>query len=205
MSAVGRPPVADEHIEAELERILARPEFDNEAGPVAKFLEWLGELLPDMGEGFFSGIADVMQWVLVVAVAVFLAYLVVGAVRAARDRAAAGTGRAGERGSAAVLERVAALRRAADEARVAGDLVRALRLNFWALVVGLGRRGDLEYRDTWTNRELLERGAPREDVRALLGPLVDELDAKGFGHAPTSAADVDRIEALCDRWLESAA
>ena len=73
----------------------------------------------------------------------------------------------------------------------------------FALVVGLGRRGNLEYRDAWTNRELLARGRPSTEVATLLSPLVDELDRKMFGRDETTAADVERLETLCSRWLGS--
>lgn len=100
-----------------------------------------------------------------------------------------------------VAQRVAELLETARLARAAGDLRRALRHYFFALVVGLGRRGGLEYRDTWTNRELLERGHPSAEVAALLTPLVSDLDAKGYGGAATSEADVAYLEDLCTRWL----
>ncbi len=195
--------VPAERVAAELERVLARPEFSQEPGPVERLLAWLGDLLD--GTSFGGDVlGQLFQLGLVLLLATLLAWLV---VRALRGLGAAGPrdGEALAPAAAAVVERVTSLRRAADQARVAGDLPRALRLNFWALVVGLGRRGDLEYRDAWTNRELLARGAPRGEVRAVLEPLVDELDAKGFGHEPTRGADVDRLEELCDRWLGSAA
>ncbi|HZO10199.1 MAG TPA: DUF4129 domain-containing protein, partial [Myxococcota bacterium] len=82
-----------------------------------------------------------------------------------------------------------------------GDRVAALRLLFRALVLGLSQRGELEYRDAWTNRELLERGAPPRDVAPVLAALVPRLDAQSFGHEPAVAEDVERLAALCDRFL----
>ena len=76
-----------------------------------------------------------------------------------------------------------------------------MRLYFRALVLGLSERGELRYRDAWTNRELLELGAPRRDVLPLLLPLVPRLDAQSFGREPTTAEDVDRLASLCDRLL----
>ena len=92
----------------------------------------------------------------------------------------------------------------ARAARARGDLPLALRLFFFALVVGLGRVGDLEYHDAWTNRELLQRGSPSPQVARSLEGVVRELDLKGFGRVPTVAGDVDRLEALCSRLLGGA-
>ncbi|MBL8858619.1 MAG: hypothetical protein JNL28_08955 [Planctomycetes bacterium] len=97
--------------------------------------------------------------------------------------------------------RVAELRRGARAARERNDLVLSLRLYFTALVVGLGEKGDLAYRDAWTNRELLERGEPRIEVERRLSPLVRELDAKSFGGVPATAEDVDEMAQLVDELL----
>lgn len=97
--------------------------------------------------------------------------------------------------------RVRDLRRAAGLARERGERLLALRLYFIALVVGLGERGDLAYRDAWTIRELLERGRPREIVRERLAPLVGPLDAQSFGHALVEDTDVARMSALVDELL----
>jgi hypothetical protein len=97
--------------------------------------------------------------------------------------------------------RVARLRAEARAADARGEHVLALRLEFTALVCGLGERGDLEYRDAFTNRELLERGRPGREAEALLRPLVPELDAKSFGGEPASHADFLALSALCDRLV----
>lgn len=89
----------------------------------------------------------------------------------------------------------------AREARAKRAFADALRFYAWALVVGLSERGDLEYRDAWTNRELVERGRPRPEALRVLAPLVPELDAKSFGHEPALEADVERLERLCREHL----
>ena len=35
----------------------------------------------------------------------------------------------------------------------------------------------------------------------MLEELVDELEPKDFGREPIEERDLDRLEALCDRWL----
>ena len=95
------------------------------------------------------------------------------------------------------------LRARAAEAQRASEYLLALRLYFLALVVGLSERGDLGYSDAWTNHELLERGEPQDEVRALLSPLVEELDRKAFGRAPVGAADVERLARIVEQMLGS--
>ena len=102
-----------------------------------------------------------------------------------------------------VGDRLAELRRRALQAREQGDLALALRLHFFALLVGLGRRGGLEYRDAWTARELLARGRPTAEVAETLAPLVREIDERTFGRTPVVPADVDALEALGARWLDT--
>ena len=165
------------------------------------FREWFGELFKGMNpEGGADWVA-VMYQVALVAIGVCI---VVGVWLLARrivklDRVGA---RAPASGRALALKRAEELRLEARSARERGDLLLALRLTFFALVVGLGENGDLVYRPGWTNRELFDRGDPRPEVASTLGPLVAELDARSFGGVPVLASDVDRFEAMCRRWLD---
>jgi hypothetical protein len=104
-----------------------------------------------------------------------------------------------------VASRVEALRARAREAEASGDWIEALRLDFFALVIGLGERGDLDYRDAWTNRELLERGMPSRKVELSLRPVVKRLDAHSFGHLPSGPEEVVEFREFCDRLLEGRA
>lgn len=104
-----------------------------------------------------------------------------------------------------IASRVEALRARAREAEAAGDWIEALRLDFFALVIGLGERGDLDYRDAWTNRELLERGMPSRKVEHSLRPVVHRLDAHSFGHLPSGPEEVVEFREFCDRLLEGRA
>ena len=85
----------------------------------------------------------------------------------------------------------------ARAARAGGDRLLALRLYFAALVVGLSRLGSLDFRESWTNHELALRGAHTPELRALLVPLVDELDPLVYGGRAVTDAHLDRLEALC--------
>ena len=68
-------------------------------------------------------------------------------------------------------------------------------------MVGLGARGDVGFREAWTNRELLRRGRPKESARRLLEELVDELEGKEYGREEITTADLVRLEDLCSTHL----
>jgi hypothetical protein len=191
----GDPRSAQEVADA-LQRVLARSEFDHSKGLLEEVLDWIVERLGSLD---VAGSASASR-VLLIALAVVLALALLAALARALKRRARRPRPAVQR-QAAVRTRVAELRAAARAARARGDDALALRYLLFALVAGLGQRGDLRFRDAWTNRELVRRGEPSREARALLAPLIDELEAKEFGGAPVTPADVDRLEELCARWL----
>ena len=182
---------ASDRIASVVRDVLTRSEFH----PSAVERAW--ERLMDEVAGWFDGAAiDGVGWVtaaigaaILVGLALFLVYLAAGAARR-RQRAPLPDGTLPRE------QRVADLRRRARDAERRGELVLALRLYFFALVVGLGEVGVLEYRDAWTNRELLERGRPSSAVRARLAPLVQALDRKSFGGDEVSLEDVRDLERI---------
>jgi hypothetical protein len=183
-----------QRVHEELQRVLQREEL--EKGWIERVFEWLAANL-----SIDSGSAADFVLVLVLAPAgVAFAFVVVALLRMRRGRK-----HAEEELSPSVRlvveRRVSELLARARTARADGDPRLALRLAFFALVVGLGQRGDLRYRDAWTNRELLSRGAPSPEALVVLRPLLDEIEAKDFGGAPIEEGDVERLFALCDRWL----
>jgi len=185
-----------EEVARALDRIAGDGVGPDDPSLLERVFDWLVDHLPGapgmeaarVSELIVKGLALAIVVTLVVALAIW----VVRQMRARRGGAGAET---------AVRERVSELRGLAREARARGELALALRYLLFALVVGLGQRGDLVYRDAWTNRELLARGEPSDEVNAFLLPLVRELEAKEFGRAPVEAGDVDRLAGLCDRWL----
>ncbi len=100
-----------------------------------------------------------------------------------------------------IPQRVELLRLEALEARHSGQWKLSLQKQFFALILGLGELRDLEFRDAWTNRELLRLGSPSRSVHALLAPLVEELEPKEFGRAQVLAEDLDRLEALARQYF----
>ena len=206
-AAPQRGSLAEDEVRARVEEVLARPEFQPPAGSLADWiLEKLGELFDRLGFDFEADglpLEMLLYLLLALATAALIALVVRALVRLRRERAR------GERGTPGAEElrrrRVDALRAEAAAAAAAGDRVRALRLYFTALVIGLSDRGDLEYRDAWTTRERFERGRPRSDAARELATLAPELDRKSFGGEPAAEADVERLRDLCDRWLGRAA
>jgi hypothetical protein len=188
-----------------LEDVFARPELRPPGESwLERQLERLIDLLPS-GGALPEAAAWGLVWLLAIVLGLLLGWLVVQLRRNVAWRRAPEAARE-VAGAAAVgrtaRDRVADLRRRAREAREQGDLVAALRLTFFALLVGLGRGGGLEYRDTWTARELVERGRPAPEVAATLAPLVRRIDERTFGRRPVTGEDVDELEALCARWLD---
>jgi len=189
VSGLQQPLSTREEVRSTLEAILAREEFGPRRSWLAErwreLLDWIGDWLSEL-----FGITDpatersIVIALLSLMAAVILTATVLRIVRWAREREerpAARTVRSSEDRRA---ESVAALRREARAASARGDRVAALRLLFRALVLGLS-----------------ERGAPRREVAPMLAALVPRLDAQSFGHEPAGPADVDRLDALCDRLL----
>jgi hypothetical protein len=195
-----------EVVRAKIDEIKSRPEFGGERSMLGQwFSDLIDKILRAIGDVF--GIdprhaGDILVVILYVALAVALVWIVWRIVRARLDaRAAQDAGPLEVDPAHARRLRVGELRRLARSARTAGNHVLALRLYFTALVVGLGEKGDLEYRDAWTNRELLERGEPSERVERKLSPLVRGLDEKSFGGAPAHDDDVDAMSRVVDELL----
>jgi hypothetical protein len=206
-----------EVVRAAVQRVLARPEFQPEKHPVQEWVARCIETFVDWIRRFFGVSAqtagDIVAGAIYVALGVLAGFLVVWLARSIRRTLRRGKSDA-EQGATATDARAlhaAELAKRARDAEARGDHALALRLYFWALVVGLGERGGLEYREAWTNRELLERGAPAPHVDRVLRPLVPELDRKLFGPGGArgpggaDADDVARMEHLFREMVGSRA
>lgn len=193
-----------EEVRRAIDEILAGREFGRSTTAIERITTWISEflksLLPDgfIDPATLGNLAVAIVWVVLAAAAGLVVWAVVRTVRFRREHEVAAAAATPVESRA---RRVARLRAEARAANQRGEHVLALRLEFTALVCGLGERGDLEYRDAFTNRELLERGRPGREAEALLRPLVPELDRKSFGGEPASHADFVRLSALCDRLV----
>ena len=203
IQGVDSGPHSRQQVRDVLDDVFKAPEFDQSPGLVEEFFDWLGDLFDfgGIGEGVFDLTTFTMQAVVFVVgvVVVWLGVKYVMQALGGRESAKPVTPGAKE----LTRNRVAELRAAASAAEEAGDHLLALRLYFFALVVGLGERGELAYNDAWTNRELMERGTPTTQIVETLQPLLGELDQMSFGERQVEASDVSRFELLCDRWLGS--
>jgi len=194
-------PIPADEVARALERVLARAEFHERPGLLDELADWITDHLripfpPETMRAVLWGLVGVGAVILVVLLLRFFAAGRAWRSAAEEERAASGPD---------LAARVAALRRAAREARARGELALALRHGLHALVLGMGGRGALEFREAWTNRELLTRGRPSPEAHATLQPLVDEIEAKEYGGRATTDADVDRVEEQCERFLGGAA
>ncbi|HIG12504.1 MAG TPA: hypothetical protein EYG30_11615 [Planctomycetes bacterium] len=201
---VGQRP--QEEVDAVLREVLGREEFQEEATPVSDFfadvIDWIDGFFgggPNISRAGIAEGAELLLWIVVGLGALgllwFLFTVGVPGIGSwwARKRALTD--------ASLVIERVSTLRQAARSAEADQDWTRALRLHFFAALVGLGERGDLAYRDAWTHRELLARGQPTARVEQALAPLMGELDEHSFGLRVTVAEDVRRFSSLCDQLL----
>ena len=185
-------PVDAEEVRATVSEVLSRPEFQPRSDEEPPFLRYLEELLSGSPSLGIAG--DIAFWLAIACGALVLTWLTM--LLLTRLPAGRAPRRVPEGVERTPAERVRELLQAAASARDEGDARLALRLYFFALVVGLGARGDLEYDDAWTNRELVERGEPNTELRAWLEPLVGELDALFFGSSQPSDGDVERLAQL---------
>jgi len=190
-----------------IDEILAGPGFQKSETIFERIIEWIVEFLSDLlpegslSEATLSGLAQALVWIVLAAVVALVVWAIVRAQPWKRARA---DPEAAADPTVERAQRVAELRSRARAANARGEHVLALRLEFTALVVGLGERGDLEYRDAFTNRELLERGKPGRAAEALLRPIVPVLDRKSFGGEPATSDDFARLSSLCDQLLAGA-
>lgn len=193
--------LTDARVREALDDVLADGRF--RVNPIT---EWLSQFWDKVRDALFGaggaldGLGPVLAWTfwgVLLLVVVAIVFLIVRSIRLRRRR----VGGKGEHVPNPVERRVAELLAQARLAEAEGDRLRALRLYFFALVVGLGQKGELRYRDAWTNRELLERGRPSSSLRTKLQPIVHDLDRKSFGGEPVLDEDVRRLEALCASWL----
>jgi len=188
-----------EEVAAILDEVLESYEFRNERTFWDELWDWLDRNF-DVGETLALG--DVLKGaliaILIVATILYIA-LWYRTLRA-RERLVAEGGRP----VLSTLERARELHEEARAARRRGDERGAVRLYLHALIIGFSREGGLAYRDAWTNRELLRRGAPSLRVRDELESLVRRYEPKEFGREDILPGDLEALEALARRELGGA-
>lgn len=178
--------------------ILDGPEFQQERTLWDEFLDWLDANFESVPVGGFD---EVVRVLLVTGLVLLTLIYTVAWIRYLRRRAR--PVEAAMAASDAELERARSLYAEAEAARAAGRDRRALRGYLHALLLVLGRTG-LAYRSAWTNRELLRRGSPTPEARALLSSLVERYEPKEFGREAVTEADLVLLEERCRDELERA-
>lgn len=197
--SVLQEPIDAERVHEVLTSVMEREGIPREPAEPGALTQWLSDKFSSLFNGL-EGSSDALIVLLIVLSLAFVIALMVVMVRGRAGRWRARDSRSVEP-SEAVRVRVAELRARARAAELDGDLVLALRTHLFALVVGLGEVGDLEFRPTWTDRELLQRGHPEPRVRQWLGGLLDDLDPKTFGHQRVGVEDVRRLDGLSAQVL----
>lgn len=195
-----------EKVRATIDEILSRPEFQEQSAFFQHWLDnvvdWVKRVLSEFFGISLHSAGTLFAYLVYGGLGIALGWIVWRIIVLRRRRAATAESASAALDPQAVRhERVVDLRRRARSARSAGENVLALRLYFTAMVIGLGERGDLEYRDAWTNRELLERGEPNAIAERALAPLVPPLDRKSFGGEVATDEDVRAMAGLVDDLL----
>lgn len=192
---------AAEEVAAALERVFERPQLQPEGpDPFERAIERLFEALGSLDVDPAAGWA--LLWFSAVVGIVLVTWWLIARHPGPRRRKASEDPASGAGAQAVDLAaRLSELDARAQAARAAGDWALALRLSFFALLVALSRRGDLELRAAWTHREMFERGRPSERARAALEPWLSELDAKLFGAGGVGPADLAWFDGLRERLL----
>jgi len=190
--------IPDGEIRSALEGVIADAEVSGERRSLMDILwERLADMLPEELE---AGTADTFQWTILCVAGILVAFIIVRMVQAAADSRVIPSGSSTT--STDIARRERALEVLARARAASNDPALAARLYLFALILGLGERGDLVYREAWTYRELLDQGGPKPRVEALLRPLVAELESVAFGGRAPSPDQLKRLEVLARVHLE---
>lgn len=188
--------------QAQLDRILARPEFQYETPASSawetwwlnvqqRFWEWIARLLPAGNTVTGRLLNQILTFVgaVVLAVVLFLALRSLVADFAAQARLAPAATPHDE-----LLTADSALQRA-QQLSGAGDYRTAVRYLYLSSLLLLEERGLLRYDRTLTNREYLRTVAHRPELVAILREVVDVFDRVWYGYQPLDQADYGRYAA----------
>jgi hypothetical protein len=203
-----RPPA--DQLRADLQRILARPEFHVQpANPnlawqlrmLRALVNWWEEHIAPYLAGLHTA-APFAYWVLVGLTFLLAALLIYHITWTLRAAFAARRPRPGPHSMAP--ERVAtdptSLLQQADAAAGVGDFGQALRHLYLALIRQLDRRRIVRYDPSRTNRDYLRQSREVPDVFSDLLPLNDEVEGVWYGGRAATAEQYAR----CRQWALSA-
>jgi hypothetical protein len=172
---------------AEARDVLAEDRFQTDSPrPLKGFFEWLGELVPSLGQ--LPG-PPAVTWLVLAAIIGVLAWVLGRRTLTRRiDTSEAAQAAVEARDDPRTLERLAA------EAEAAGEFEQALRLRFRAGLLRLDAHGAIAYRPSISTREV-SRKLRSEDFDALALTFDDVVDGG-------RAADDADLEEARSRWRE---
>lgn len=214
LSAQAPPPASPRaaQIKSHLAAILAGPEYQRGspkdsflvtigkwiAEKMSNFFRWLSRLFPQTGP---RGTGNWIGWAILGLLLVGIAYLIAYAIRGMAGRMRAWPAKKSEWRQPLVElkeEKEIALAEpdawldAARRYAAAGDLRRAYRYAFIAVLVRLDRVGAIRYDPARTNGEYLRSLRRRHDLFTLMKPLTYDFDAHWYGTLPIAQADYER-------------
>lgn len=199
-----------EAIRAQAREILRAPEYQwkpERAGPLERIGNWLSDKIKSLFEAMSErlrftgggGASYVLLWVVLIATAGLLVFLIVRAIDlfAARSRSASAktfSARLAFEDSAEeeMCDPDALLVRARDLAG-RGDLRRAYRCAFLALLNGLDRAGYLRFERQRTNGEYERALRSKPEVYSAMLPAFRAFDRRWYGETEISSEDLSDL------------
>ncbi|MGQ9675336.1 MAG: DUF4129 domain-containing protein [Chloroflexota bacterium] len=200
---------------AELDQVLARPEFHEVGGnPIAQFFDqlrrglrqWLenvipGFRLPELPDLSFLSPLEAVLWVIAGALVVFALAFFIYTWRSARQSLARHAALAAKLISTGEDARSAKL--AAQQAADEGDYRLAVHyLYLWA-VLHLSERSQLRYDRSLTNHEHLRMLPIGGEVAHLMRKVVEAFDRIWYGHATCTAVEYAQFRGVIERIVEA--
>jgi hypothetical protein len=188
LTAVGGPAPAPEAVRQQLDKILARAEFNQKAPNLA----WLGKALRSLFAwlGTLYDTSPVLFWLILVVCLVLLVLIGFHIGWTIRQAFIVGdTSAANPQANEQRRRQSQGCRQQALDHAARGEYTEAIRFLFLSLVYRFDEQGRVLFQRSYTNREYLELFADRPRVTDDLRVFVDTLDEHWYGQRPT---DMDR-------------
>lgn len=195
-------------IHQDLREILSRPEFST-APAQESLVQIIGRWLRERWEAFmrwwnrlFSfggragpGTARVVMWAVLAAMIVAIAYVLAYGLRRLGLRSGTVSYRAGINSSDVLEDQVEdpdVLAAAAKDLAAAGQLRRAYRAIFLAILLRLDKQGLIRFDRSRTNGEYLRSLRSRPEIFTWMRPLTNEFDVRWYGERSVEEQDFRR-------------
>jgi len=200
-ASVVRAAPPDDRVRKELERVFARPEFNQRSQEwLLRILQWIAQLFQSV-----SGLSEAggaLFWLMLIGCFAVL-LLLIGHITWTLYHAFHGSGGTSRQRRLAEerLRLSSHYREQAEQCAAAADFTAAVRFLFLSLAHALDERGALLFRRHLTNREYVAHFADRPVLLQQLRFFVDLLDTNWYGQRPTEHADYAHALTLYDKLL----